>query len=127
MLPLLCSMPLISPNFDVESINFPNFGQGPFPKIAGKSPGLYCKHYGPRSDCFLRSSLIRVHSVCFHGKGFSVVLLSICTRCIKQTTFSGHKMKIMEVFLLYLILYVSVNNYGHVEMVSSTNHTFHIS
>ena len=25
--------------------------------------GLYCKQYGPRSDCSLGSSLIRVHSV----------------------------------------------------------------
>ena len=32
-------MSLISPNFDVKSF-FPNFGQGPFPKIAGKSPTL---------------------------------------------------------------------------------------
>ena len=32
-------MSLISPNnFDVKSIIFSNFGQGPFPKIAGKSP-----------------------------------------------------------------------------------------
>ena len=31
-------MPLISPTFDVKSIIFSNFGQGPFPKIAGKSP-----------------------------------------------------------------------------------------
>ena len=39
MLPLVCSMSLIFPNFDVKSIIFfPNFGQGPFPKIAGKSP-----------------------------------------------------------------------------------------
>ena len=29
---------------------------------------LYCKHYGPRSDCSPGSSLIRVHSVCFHDK-----------------------------------------------------------
>ena len=29
-----------SPNFDVKSVIFPNFGQGPFPKIAGKSPAL---------------------------------------------------------------------------------------
>ena len=27
---------------------------------------LYGKHYGPRSDCSLRTSLIRVHSFCFH-------------------------------------------------------------
>ena len=26
------------PNFDVKSIIFPNFGHGPFPKIAGKGP-----------------------------------------------------------------------------------------
>ena len=31
-------MSLISPNFDVKSIIFPNFGQGPFPKIARKGP-----------------------------------------------------------------------------------------
>ena len=31
-------MSLISPNSDVKSIFFPNFGQGPFPKIAGKGP-----------------------------------------------------------------------------------------
>ena len=32
-------MSLISPNFDVKLIFFfPNFGQGPFPKIAGKGP-----------------------------------------------------------------------------------------
>ena len=34
---MLCSMLLFSPNFAVKSIIFPNFGQGPFPKIAGKS------------------------------------------------------------------------------------------
>ena len=33
-------MLLISPNFDVKLTFFPNFGQGPFPKIAGKSPGI---------------------------------------------------------------------------------------
>ena len=33
-------MSLISPNFDVKWIIFPNFGQGVFPKIAGKSPVL---------------------------------------------------------------------------------------
>ena len=32
-------MSLISPNFDVKSVIFPNFGQRPFPKIAGKSSG----------------------------------------------------------------------------------------
>ena len=37
MLPLI-SMLLISPNSVVKSVVFPNFSQGPFPKIAGKSP-----------------------------------------------------------------------------------------
>ena len=27
---------------------------------------IYCKQYGPRSDCSQGSSLIRVHGVCFH-------------------------------------------------------------
>ena len=34
-------MSLNSPNFDVKSIFFPHFGQGPFPKIAGKGPDLF--------------------------------------------------------------------------------------
>ena len=38
LLPLLCSMSLISPNVDVKSIVFPNFSQGPFPQIAEKRP-----------------------------------------------------------------------------------------
>ena len=29
---------------------------------------IYCKQYGPRSDCSLRSTLIWIHSVCFHNK-----------------------------------------------------------
>ena len=28
----------------------------------------YCKQYGPRSECSLRSTLIWIHSVCFHDK-----------------------------------------------------------
>ena len=35
-------MSLISPNFDVKWFIFSNFGQGPFPKIAGKSTDLTC-------------------------------------------------------------------------------------
>ena len=31
---------------------------------------LCCRQYEPRSDCSLWSRLIRVHSVCFHGKSF---------------------------------------------------------
>ena len=41
-------MSLISPNFDAKSIFFPNFGQGPFPKIAGKIP-----ESKPRAFAFL--------------------------------------------------------------------------
>ena len=53
-----------SPNFDVKSIIlFPNFGQGPFPKIAGNSPdcigfihiifmplATLDSHIGPQAD-----------------------------------------------------------------------------
>ena len=38
-------MSLISPNFDVKAIIFPNFGQGPIPKIAGKSSVVKMPHY----------------------------------------------------------------------------------
>ena len=40
LLPLLCSMSLISPNLLLSRSFFPNFDQGHFPKIAGKSPVL---------------------------------------------------------------------------------------
>ena len=46
LLPLLCSMSLIYPNFHVKGINFPIFGQGPFPKIAGKNPDMSSKGPG---------------------------------------------------------------------------------
>ena len=52
--------------------------------------GLYCKQLGPRSDCSLRSSLIRVHSVCFHDK-IRLACIYLCSRHIKQTTVSGWK------------------------------------
>ena len=42
-------MSLISPNFDVKLIIFPNFGQGPFPKIAGKVPALILPLYRANS------------------------------------------------------------------------------
>ena len=48
---------------------------------------LYCKQYGPRSDCSLGSKLIGVHSVCFFDKIKSEVHLDICSRRKKQTTF----------------------------------------
>ena len=41
---------------------------------------LYCKPYEPRSDCSLRSSLIRVHSVFFHGPKKSEVHLNLDNR-----------------------------------------------
>ena len=40
-------MSLISPNFDVKSIIFPNFGQGPFPKIVRKSTDLFFFFFCP--------------------------------------------------------------------------------
>ena len=51
----------------------------------------YCKQYGPRSDCSLRSSLIRVHSVCCHDKIQSAVHLNIYSRRKKQMTMLGQK------------------------------------
>ena len=38
-------MSLISPNFAVVDHFFPNFGQGPFPEITGKSPELFYTVY----------------------------------------------------------------------------------
>ena len=35
---------------------------------------IYCKQYGTRSDCSLRSNLVNVHRVCFRDK--------ICLECI---------------------------------------------
>ena len=44
-------MSLISPYFDVKLIFFfPNFGQGPFPKIAGKGPDIYHEPLQSRTD-----------------------------------------------------------------------------
>ena len=51
--------------------------------------GLYCKHHEPRSDGSLRSSLIRVHSVCFHDKIALECIWIYAADVIKQTTFSG--------------------------------------
>ena len=38
------------------------------PVIYFGSLHVYCKYFGLRSDCFLRSHLIRAHSVCCHNK-----------------------------------------------------------
>ena len=47
---------------------------------------LHCKHLGPRSYCSFRSSLIRVHSVCFHDK---IILQCFCIGQNNQSIFSG--------------------------------------
>ena len=49
---------------------------------------LYCKRYGPISDCSQGSSLIRVHIVCLHKKVQTEVHLTIFCRG-KKSTFSG--------------------------------------
>ena len=46
---------------------------------------LYCKQYAPRSDCFFRGSLIRVHSVCFESK---IILECMSIYAYNKTTFS---------------------------------------
>ena len=46
-------MSLIFPNFDVKLIIFPNFGQGPFPKIARKSPVLVLQSSGRGRESWL--------------------------------------------------------------------------
>ena len=48
---------------------------------------LYFKQYGPRSDCCIRNSLIRVHKV-FASTGLTGVHLNMCSRLKKQTAFS---------------------------------------
>ena len=53
---------------------------------------LYCKGYAPRSDCSLRSSLIRVHIVCVRSK-VSLVCIRIYAADVMQTTFPGQKYK----------------------------------
>ena len=45
----------------------------------------------------------------------------VCSLCV---TFPGHIHFFQVPWLVGLILYVSVNSYGHVETVSSPNHTF---
>ena len=52
---------------------------------------LYCKQYGPRSDCSLGTSLIRAHSVCFHQKSSLKLNLIYAVHRINGQTFSGQK------------------------------------
>ena len=49
-------MSLICPNFVVKLITFPNFGQGHFPKIAGKSPDVCVCYDGSGVVVFFKSS-----------------------------------------------------------------------
>ena len=64
-------MTLISPNVGVKSIIFPNFGQEPFPKIAGKIPD--CRF------CRFRSTKLIFVYVGF-GQLNSTTVLFCCTR-----------------------------------------------
>ena len=48
----------------------------------------FCKQCGPRSDCSLRSSLIRVHTLCLYAKNRFEKFARIFSRRQKQTTFS---------------------------------------
>ena len=60
LLPLLCPMSLISPNFAVKSIIFSQLWPGAFPKIAGKSPVfIVCQSITSMSQVYnsLRSQL----------------------------------------------------------------------
>ena len=78
---------------------------------------LYCKQYGPRSDCSHES---------FHES--SLKFTCICSRCKKQTTFSGQKkcgeIEINLFVYLFCCFTSKVNNYGHGGTVSSPNHNF---
>ena len=51
-------MSLIFPNFDVKLIIFPNFGQGPFPKIAGKGPEFSKSDLGSQRHSLLYKHII---------------------------------------------------------------------
>ena len=57
LLPLLCSMSLISPNFDVKSIIFSQFW--PFPKIAGKALSFFDNAVDPNHRDQARGQLGR--------------------------------------------------------------------
>ena len=52
---------------------------------------LYCKSYGPRSDCSLRSSLILVHSVCFHSKCVLEIISIYATDVVSRELFQDKK------------------------------------
>ena len=46
-----------------------------------------CKRCGPRSDCFSRSSLMWVRTVCLYAKSMFEKFARSCSRLHKQTTF----------------------------------------
>ena len=94
----LCLLNLgINPNKNLRlEKKSPKFGNTGLIWI-GKQPLFGCKvgkinSLWTHSDGSLRSSLIRVHSVCFHSE-FSGVHLNMHIRSTKQTTFSGPRFK----------------------------------
>ena len=74
---------------------------------------LFCKHYVPRSDFSLESSLIRVHSVYFNDKILSEVYLNIWSRRKNQTTLSGENIDWMraKTYIVVLSKIVSVMHF----------------
>ena len=69
---------------------------------------LYCKQYGPRSDCLHGNSPTRVHIVFFHDKNY---LKCMPLECKKQTIFSD-RVKVNLMFSLSKnVLY---DDYEHV-------------
>ena len=69
-------MSLISPNFDVKRSFFPNCGEGPFTKIAGKSPDLeLVKQYVQLIKRSSRYSIIKAYIRLHRYTGWSAPLL----------------------------------------------------
>ena len=73
-------MPLISPKFYVKSIIFHNFGQRPFPKIAGKSPGLYSASIG--NGCHYGVTAVTTNDNHYYCQWYSIV-------CFREPTQTG--------------------------------------
>ena len=83
------------------------------------------KQHRPRSDCFWRSSLIRVFLVCYSDKHFGNPALKT------NILFENRKRKVFEIlehlpylFCLFCCFMSQVNSYGHGGTVSSPNNTF---
>ena len=62
----------------------------------------------------LGSSLIRIHIVCFHDKIKTEVHMNICSRCKKQTVFSGVKIVAGEGFNLSLLIFCILIDSKHI-------------